>query len=420
LSEARQLAIEQPLRERPQAHLMLASYRCGRQAEALEVLTHYRHELAEQTGLEPGQELLALQKQILSQDHALNLVRKAGPSSADVAVDPPAGTTTGRPHRRRRTVVAAAAVVVVAAVVIAATNLPRHASSAHPASGVRITNNAVVALDAQTGAVLTDVAVGTQPGPIAALNGVVWSANLGDKTISQIDAASGTVVKTYGVPAATMSLSAAPGMLWIVNGFAGTLSRILVDYQQLSAPFLPEQGAVGLLAVVSSHDSIWVSSADQDAVELDARSLRVLQSVRLPQRAQSIAVAGNSIWTSNEQGAAVQSVPLVNGPTPRQVEIGGRTQALTAAFGSVWVISSGPNKLSRIDATSGKVIASFSLASAPTAIAAGPNAIWVSERHSGTVQRFDPSGQVLPTVLNVGHKVGGLTCDGTRVWLTTD
>jgi DNA-binding SARP family transcriptional activator len=419
LDEARQLAIEQPLRERPQAHLMLASYRCGRQVEALEVLTRYRNDLAEQTGLEPGPALLELQRQILRQDEALNLVLQSVLPSAD-SVDRPADRPVGGVFRRRRTLAAAAAVLAVTAVLAAVTYQPWRAGSARPPSGVHVTRNAVVALDAQTGAILADVPVGTQPGPIAALDGVVWAANLGDRTISQVDTASGAVVKTYGVTAATMSLSAAPGMLWIVNGFAGTLSRILVDYQQLSAPFLPEQGAVGLLAVVPSDDNIWVSSADRDVVDLDSRSLRVLQTVRLPQPAHSIAIADGSVWTSNQQGAAVQGVPIVQGQAARQVDVGGTTQALTAGFGSIWVISSGPDRLSRIDPGSGRVVASFHLAGAPTAIAAGPDAIWVGERDSDTVQRFDPSGVVLPTELNIGQKVGGLTCDGDRIWLTTD
>ncbi len=420
LSEARLLAIEQPLRERPQAHLMLASYRCGRQVEALDVLTRYRRDLAEETGLEPGPELLELQRQILEQDDGLNVAR-VPPSRSEIRPNPPADPSIHRPHRRRRLLAAAVCLLLIAVLAVAVgTNQLWRGSSPRPSAGIRITRNAVVALDAQTGAVLADVPVGTDPGSIAALDGVVWAANLDDKTISQVNAATDAVVKTYGVTAGTMSLSAAPGILWIVNGFAGTLSRILVEYQQLSAPFLPEQGAIGLLAVASSADSIWVSSADRAVVQLDSRSLRVLQSIRLPQPAQSIAVASNSIWTSSEQSGTVHGVPIVNSGVARQVAIGGRTQALAAGFGSIWVISSGPNKLSRIDASSGRVVATFSLAGAPTAIAVGPNAVWVGERDSGTVQRFDPAGLVLPTVLNVGHKVGGLTCDGTRVWLTTD
>ena len=46
-----------PLRERPRGQLMLALYRCGRQAEALEAFTAYRHLLEDELGLEPSERL---------------------------------------------------------------------------------------------------------------------------------------------------------------------------------------------------------------------------------------------------------------------------------------------------------------------------------------------------------------------------
>jgi len=53
--------------------LMLALYRCGRQAEALEVFREARRTLVEQQGLEPGQALRQLERSILSDDRALQL-----------------------------------------------------------------------------------------------------------------------------------------------------------------------------------------------------------------------------------------------------------------------------------------------------------------------------------------------------------
>ena len=63
---------EQPLRERLHGQLMLALYRCGRQAEALEAYRRARNRLVEEIGVEPSTELRALQAAILAQDPALD------------------------------------------------------------------------------------------------------------------------------------------------------------------------------------------------------------------------------------------------------------------------------------------------------------------------------------------------------------
>jgi DNA-binding SARP family transcriptional activator len=61
-----------PLRERPRGQLMLALYRSGRQAEALEVFADTRRMLSEELGLEPSVALRTLQRRILEHDPALD------------------------------------------------------------------------------------------------------------------------------------------------------------------------------------------------------------------------------------------------------------------------------------------------------------------------------------------------------------
>jgi predicted ATPase/DNA-binding winged helix-turn-helix (wHTH) protein len=74
-----------PLRERPRRQLMLALYRAGRQAEALEVFRETRAVLIRDVGIEPGRPLRALQQAILRQSPALDyrwMERKIRPAIA--------------------------------------------------------------------------------------------------------------------------------------------------------------------------------------------------------------------------------------------------------------------------------------------------------------------------------------------------
>lgn len=70
----------EPLRERSSGQLMLALYRCGRQAHALAVYNRLRATLVEDLGLEPGHELRRLQRAILAHDPSLGLA-STGPAA---------------------------------------------------------------------------------------------------------------------------------------------------------------------------------------------------------------------------------------------------------------------------------------------------------------------------------------------------
>jgi predicted ATPase/DNA-binding SARP family transcriptional activator len=68
VAELQELVAEEPLRERFRRHLILALYRAGRQADALEAYREARRTLLDELGVEPGPELRRLEQAILRHD----------------------------------------------------------------------------------------------------------------------------------------------------------------------------------------------------------------------------------------------------------------------------------------------------------------------------------------------------------------
>lgn len=110
VDELETLVAAHPLRERPRGQLMLALYRSGRQADALEEYRRTRETLVDQLGIEPGEELQELQRAILRHDPELEARRPAMAPSPEPSV----------PRSRLRWALAAAgAIALLAGVVVA-------------------------------------------------------------------------------------------------------------------------------------------------------------------------------------------------------------------------------------------------------------------------------------------------------------
>jgi hypothetical protein len=91
VGELERLIREHPYRERLRAQLMLALYRCDRQADALQAYQDARRTLVGELGIEPGQRLRELERAILAQDQALAIPGRtdaAAPAVPDDAVSP--------------------------------------------------------------------------------------------------------------------------------------------------------------------------------------------------------------------------------------------------------------------------------------------------------------------------------------------
>jgi predicted ATPase/DNA-binding SARP family transcriptional activator len=101
IAELEALVAEHPLRERARGQLMLALYRCDRQAEALEVYRDGRRRLVEGLALEPSPTLQRLQQAILTQSTELAPPPTMGTAPDKRALPAPANRTIGRNHELR-------------------------------------------------------------------------------------------------------------------------------------------------------------------------------------------------------------------------------------------------------------------------------------------------------------------------------
>ena len=140
VAELEALVAEHPHRERLRGFLMLALYRSGRQAEALETYQQGRQLLDSELGLEPGPELKELERAILAHDPALD-----GPQRA-----------IRRTARRRSGALVAAGGVLLLAAALTAVFVVRDRGGETTARGA-----GAEALDSQTGKLLATVPLGS-------------------------------------------------------------------------------------------------------------------------------------------------------------------------------------------------------------------------------------------------------------------
>jgi class 3 adenylate cyclase/DNA-binding SARP family transcriptional activator len=108
VGELRSVIPEHPYRERLRAQLVLALYRSGRQAEALESYREARDTLVEELGIEPGPALQDLEARVLRQDPDLMLPAPHVPPPAAPPSErpPPVQEAPSLPRESRRTVTA--------------------------------------------------------------------------------------------------------------------------------------------------------------------------------------------------------------------------------------------------------------------------------------------------------------------------
>jgi YVTN family beta-propeller protein len=394
ISELEALAKQHPLRERLSGQLMLALYRSGRQAQALETYRTLRHDLDEELGIEPGPDVRDLELKILNHDPSLGAPQRDEPSQ-------------DRGKRRPRAILGW--ILVAAAVVAAAL-----AALAVPA-------NAIGVIDPHANEVVDAITTGRRPGPVASGAGAVWVANVGDRNLTKIDRGDGSaaVVSLEGVT--PTGIAVGEGAVWVAHGLAGALSRVEPQFGRVThvldvtgRPYGTPFGGVAL-----GTDYVWAVFGDSTLARIDPVAMRRSRTTLAGASSSAVAFGEGAVWVANAGDATVQRFDpntFEQGPVD-EISVGRRPVAIAVGEGFVWVVAEGDDAVTRIDPSTGST-STIPVGGGPAAVAVGGGAVWVSNAGDGTVSRIDPSANAVVESIDVGNAPSGIAVVGDEIWVS--
>ena len=401
-----------PLRERLRAQSMLALYRSGRQAEALETYSDLRRTLVDERGLEPGRDIRELQEAILRQDPALSLRRRRAVPRA----------------RRRRWTAGVAAAALVAAGSVAAVKLV--GSDDPPAAAGSGAFVAVVS--PRSGEVEARVRVGGTPTAVTVGHGRVWVLNADDQTLSRIDPRS-HATDTFAIGATPTDVAAGAGGVWVGHGgrvpgaqasglVATALARLDVDTRAPRATIPLPRGRETVSDAVSDHiavgaGGVWVIGSDERVLRVDPRTNRVAAAIP-GVRAHAIAADARSVWALAADGTVARIDARSNAVVGRGRVSASSVASIAAGRGGAWISAPADGVVWRVvpGALDRLVMSTVRVPIGTTDVAYGAGALWAVNPLRGTLSRVE--GTTVRTIA-VGGFPRAVAVGEEGVWVAT-
>jgi DNA-binding SARP family transcriptional activator len=407
VSELAALTALHPFRERLHGQLMLALYRSGRQAEALE---HYRRThrlLGEELGIEPGPDLQKLHEALLR--HA--------PEVAPERREPrPAAATSRRSSRRRAVAVVSACLVVVTAVVLALTK-PWESDTGGRQPLVSVPSGALIALDPRSGLRLSSIRVGKAPSAVAVGPSGVWVVNGHDGTLSRIDPVRRTLTDTIGVGGAVTDVAVTESDVWVSSIEPPALIRVDPRLSSVGAKVPVAIRGAGRARLAVGAGSIWVA---RDLVRLErvsAAAGRVVARFPLQASGGGIALGLGAVWVPTIFPKGLVTVPL-NGGAARRLPSKSVVADVAIAGGAVWLAIPEENRVARLDPRRMTITDSVR-ADGASALAAGRGGIWVASRSGKTLSRIDPRSRRVAQTVRLTASPSALALGADALWVVT-
>lgn len=408
VGELERLVAEQPLRERPRGQLMLALYRSGRQAEALQAYQDGRRLLAEELGLEPGVALQQLEKQILTQDPVLEPPPTVPLPKEERRREAPTGTVPERPRRWFALVLGAA---LTAAALLAAFLLTRGDEPSAPT----VLPNSLVKIDPESGKIVDVFRVGGEPFTPAIVDDYVFVSSEEDKILSRIDVRSREVDTVGGLPSPAGVAAGADGTLWVGSWEGNQVRQIdAADYQLVQLIRLSQGTGPWIVAV--GGGSVWVSHNYPAGVSrFSARTGKLEERYLYPpteafRYSAEVAFGEGAAWgvANGNAGAELLRIDAVGGGSNLK-EVGEAPFAVTLGFGAVWLsdlveppvanLEPEQGQIVRLDSETEKLEDVIPVGKRPAGVATGGGSVWVANGGERTISEIDPrTNQVVDTI----------------------
>jgi YVTN family beta-propeller protein len=402
--ELERLVREHPTRERLRRQLMLALYRSGRQADALETYRQARRTLDEELGLEPGPELRELERAILAQDPAI-----AAPASAR-RLRPAA-------ERRRGGALIALGGAALLAALLAVVLLGGEEPGSRQAEA-----NSLVAIDPESGDVEAVIPTGVQPSEVSSEAGSLWVANRADDTVTQIDPASRSVVSTTSPGTSVDALAAGAGAVWIADNRRARALRLDPGFRSVrrtirvapAASLFPSSSAVAV-----GEGAVWVANGSSEVIRVDAETNEVVARIQVGNAPSAIATGDGAVWVADQvDNTATRIDPTGANAVTVVVPVGRGPTAIAVGANGVWVANTGDDTVSRIDPDTGSVVARVEVGRRPAGVAVGAGGVWVANSLGGSVSRIDPETNRVTKTVDVGGGPQGVAVSAGSVWVS--
>jgi YVTN family beta-propeller protein len=401
VAELETLAAEHPYRERLQAQLMVALYRCGRQAEALDAYRRARRTFADELGIDPGPRLAALERAILRQDSSLDAPHRA-------RADQLQKTEAGRRPRWRLALGAGSAIALTVAVGLVF--LLRDTPGTPPKPLV-LRGNSVAVVDLETSSVVGEVPVGARPSGIAVGEGAVWVGNRDDNTLLRIDPESRKVVRTIGLAVAPRDIAVAAGSVWVATDAGSVLRVDPTSHEVVRTVALDHERELCCQPqFATSGTAVWIAHHGRlSRIDPATNHAATVRSAG----AASIAYGENALWVLTGTGQIERVDPNTNRVTDTisREPVGGPEfgGGLAAGAGAVWTAPYLERALWKIDPVSGDFIGKVPLGQRvgvaigrrPAGVAFGDGAVWVVTT-DGSLLRVDPKAEKVVGEIRLG------------------